>query len=105
MNNETWYRLVIASVEGTTFYAHPEHGGITANILLADTFIYADAHLGSCLKDAKRHYPQWDWHPYIFNYTVTPIKDESMIQRLIFEDIRRIALAKLTPEEKEVLGL
>lgn len=101
--DQTFHRTLVAC--GTVCYAHPEHGGPMEEPLRADLTTNVDQHLGKTMQFAQATHPQYVWEYARLLVSVVPFEPQSLVEDLIRDRLREQALRKLTPEEREALGL
>jgi hypothetical protein len=103
VNDQTFHRTLVSC--GRIVYAHPEHGGPTEEPLRADFTSNVDQHLGQTMRFARQTHPQYEWVYARLLVQVVPFDPQSVVEKLIRDRVREQALRKLTPEEREALGL
>lgn len=103
----TWTRLLFRNRrDSREYYRHPEHGGLTEDPLLADLNSgKPSSSLLTSLQLAKRAYPQIEWELCELVITVKDVGSAKTVWDLVDDEIKKVALAKLTEDEKRVLGL
>lgn len=105
--DETFHSTLVTTgpTLGDVHFNHPEKGGYTNDPLQAMLSQNIDRGLGQTMGFAMEIYPHHPWVYARLLVQVVPFGDQQMIQRLVQDDVCRRAMAKLTPEEIDALGL
>jgi hypothetical protein len=102
--DDSYTRIIVRA--GNVYYRHAEHGGNTQDALCADFSVTCDAGLAAMMRDAyETSRPTQNWEYARLCAEVRPFSSQMIVERLIREGKRRVALAKLTPEERDLLGI
>lgn len=109
--DDTWTFIVLIdpATEGTLrplYWRHTTNGGKVEDPIYAHLLRSADASLHNVIEMARKdNQGALTWEPRRMIVRVEPFHRPQDIDRLMREDLRRRALAKLNPAEQEALGL
>lgn len=88
-----------------TYFRFPEHGGLVDDPLQADFISSIDARLLAWEELSRHLWPKMTWERARLCVEVLPFANPQALDAVIKEQLVKQALAKLTEQEKQALGL